>query len=95
MKCIDCENRNNCKDAKDLMLCGCTSGVPDNPIVKPCPFCGGKIHIIKSECLSNGFVSFALHHDMFSHAKCVLAGQTLGKLFETEEQAVQAWNKRV
>lgn len=43
MKCEDCKNISNCKDKADNpSFYGCTSGVPDNPIIKPCPFCGGK-----------------------------------------------------
>lgn len=59
-----------------------------------CPFCGGKIHIIKKECLSNGFVSYGLYHGMFDHARCVLAGFTTQNAYETIEQAISEWNRR-
>lgn len=62
--------------------------------LKPCPFCGGKAHVMKKECLSNGYVSYGICHSMFEHANCVLSGQSLNAVFETEEQAVAAWNMR-
>lgn len=62
--------------------------------LKKCPFCGGEINIIKKECLSNGFISYSLHHNMFDHANCILAGQSLDAVFGTEEQAIKAWNRR-
>lgn len=59
-----------------------------------CPFCGGKIHIIKNECLSNGFVSYRLYHGMFERARCVLSGFTTQNAYETVEQAIAEWNRR-
>lgn len=62
--------------------------------MKPCPFCGGKAHVIKRECLSNGYISYGISHSTFEHASCILSGQTLDAVFETEEKAVAAWNER-
>lgn len=67
----------------------------DNEKLLPCPFCGGEAHIMKKECLSNGFVSYGISHSMFEHANCILAGQSFDAVSESEEQAIRAWNKRV
>jgi len=40
--------------------------------------------VIKQECLSNGYISYSIYHTMSGH--CILAGGTLGAVFETEGQ---------
>lgn len=67
----------------------------DNVELKPCPFCGGKAHVMKKECLSNGYVTYGIFHSTFEHADYILSGQSLDAVFESSEQAIKAWNNRV
>ena len=50
---------------------------------------------MKKECLSNGYVTYGIFHSTFEHADCILSGQSLDAVFESSEQAIKAWNKRV
>lgn len=65
--------------------------------LKPCPFCGGEISLV----LYSGF-GFMLHHAHEDNPECPIAsyecdGGILGGvyIYGTEEQAVEAWNRRV
>jgi hypothetical protein len=58
--------------------------------LKPCPFCGGKAHLIQTECLSNGVV---LHHVYHSDPRCPL-NPVCTKNMDTPEEAIEAWNRR-
>ena len=62
----------------------------DKRVLKPCPFCGGtNIHMYS-------FKSSDLHG--FTHL-CMINGDGMVKvesrLFATEEEAIEAWNRRV
>lgn len=50
--------------------------------LKPCPFCGGKVHLFPSLTFSNRFVIFC--------GKCFL--QTLA--YDDKEQLINDWNRR-
>ncbi len=56
--------------------------------LKPCPFCGGEAEIQCFECLFESFEGrrYAV--------ECKFCSCSL-ELFETEEEAVEAWNRRV
>lgn len=69
-------------------------GMNDTEKLLPCPFCGGKAHVMKKECLSNGYITYGIYHSMFEHANCILSGQLIDAVFETEEKAMAAWNNR-
>jgi hypothetical protein len=65
--------------------------------LKPCPFCGGKVSIV----LSYSGLGFMLHHAHEENPGCPIAsyecdGGILGGvyIYDTEEQATEAWNKR-
>ena len=65
--------------------------------LKPCPFCGGKVSIHPYSGLG-----FMLHHAHEENPECPIAsyecdGGILGGvyIYDTEEQAVEAWNRRV
>lgn len=65
--------------------------------LKPCPFCGGKVSIV----LYSG-LGFMLHHAHEDNPECPIAsyecdGGILGGvyIYGTEEQAVEAWDRRV
>ena len=94
---MDCHMRNtHFREAIEIVKSG---GIKMNEAEKllPCPFCGGKMYIIKKECLTNGFISYGLYHDTytFNRSRCLLAGKTLDAAFGTEESAIKKWNKRV
>ncbi len=92
---IDCYMRNtHFREAIEIVKSGGVK-MDETEKILPCPFCGGEMHIIKKECLTNGFISYGLYHSEFNHSTCVLAGQTLDTVFETEESAIKKWNKRV
>lgn len=52
--------------------------------LKPCPFCGGKAEIFRG-------TTYGLHY--LYEPRCIKCECALG-LFDTEEQAVEAWNTR-
>lgn len=54
--------------------------------LKPCPFCGGKAEI-KSSADNDFWVECALEHRF-----CQVIPKTWS--YETEQEAVEAWNKR-
>lgn len=58
--------------------------------LKPCPFCGGKAHIIMHICLDNGFVSYEVSH---SELNCCMKIKS-DTVYHTPEEAARAWNKR-
>ncbi len=92
---MDCHMRNtHFREAIEIVKSG---GIKMDGTEKllPCPFCGGEMHIIKKECLTNGFISYGLYHGEFNHSTCVLAGQMLDTVFETEKSAIKKWNKRI
>ena len=47
--------------------------------LKPCPFCGGEAHIHR--------------HERFG-IECDECGMGLGWIKETEQEAIEAWNRR-
>jgi Lar family restriction alleviation protein len=59
-----------------------------NNKLKPCPFCGGKVYIDNEDCYGYEHIDFFVHCDNCS-LQFGFASQ-----FETEEDAVKAWNTR-
>lgn len=84
MKCEDCKNISNCKDKRDNpSFYGCTSGVPDNPIIKPCPFCGSEAK----------FNERYRHSICCANRKCIISAPTM--MYKNKDVAIEEWNKRV
>ena len=55
--------------------------------IKSCPFCGGIASIATN---TDGF-----GHDMSFYVRCEKSGHTLtADNFDTEEEAIEAWNER-
>lgn len=59
--------------------------------LKPCPFCGGKVTIMRLECLENGFVSYYVSHDGFSSCAYEIKQRSAS---ETMQEAANKWNRR-
>ena len=58
--------------------------------LKECPFCGWNAgYITKNICLSNGHISYRLHHKL---AGCILDEWSCHTTHESEEEAAEAWN---
>lgn len=90
MKCEDCKNISKCKDKRDNpSFYGCTSGVPSNPIIKPCPFCGKEPNVIKNICEKNGYIGYYVFHDCFLLGHSIRSG-----LRDSEKEAIGMWNNR-
>lgn len=86
MKCEDCKNIENCKDKKnDQSFCGCVSGIPSNPIIKPCPFCGKFVKILSESHRMENFVNKPT-------IICDNCGYGIEK--DSRFQLIQFWNKR-
>lgn len=75
--------------------------------LKPCPFCGSTIHMgvcdeegnprneSYKECPYSG-IKFALMHEESDCPIATYRGEQLGMwLYDTEEEATKAWNRRV
>lgn len=77
---------------------------------KKCPFCGGQIYIIvcddEGNHHSNDYeldpwsgLGYMLYHDEESNPNCPIAHEVGGQLgrfiYDTQEEAFEAWNKRV
>ena len=58
--------------------------------LKPCPFCGADVDIVKQKYLKNGYKSCYIFHPV---SNCVLSSK-MTRIFESEEQAVRMWNRR-
>lgn len=65
--------------------------------LKPCPFCGERCHIWKVE-------TPRLYRPSRNHQYCVVCNgcdllfgfdEDYGGVFDTEQEAVEAWNRRV
>lgn len=56
------------------------------PKLKPCPFCGGKAFLIKSKDFTGRSI-----YQVYCPATTVQAKTTW---FDTEKEAVEAWNRR-
>lgn len=55
--------------------------------LKPCPFCGGEGHIIKTD-FGNGY-------QKYYHGVCLDCGmETKNYVHITKEEAIEAWNRR-
>lgn len=49
--------------------------------LKPCPFCGGEAQIL------------IIKEQKFHSVRCIKC-RTLTDIYETEEEAIEAWNRR-
>lgn len=59
--------------------------------LKPCPFCGGEARTTMNYCTIDGqleWESFAIIHE------CQIVGRLCTHYFDTEAEAVEAWNTR-
>ena len=55
--------------------------------LKPCPFCGGK-----------AYVRTHIYYGGFSHTYCVqchICGAQGSQFYDTEKDAIEAWNRRI
>ena len=59
--------------------------------LKPCPFCGGKVIIMRLECLENGFVSYYVSHNDPFNCTYEIKQQSAS---ETMQEAANKWNRR-
>lgn len=58
--------------------------------LKPCPFCGGKASVVKRSCLRINYVGYFVQH------LCDMAIEPIETSdFETEQQAIETWNRRI
>lgn len=55
--------------------------------LKPCPFCGEQAEVYETP--SNGYTIVARHDDC-----CCFSNLMWGRGYETEEEAIEAWNRR-
>lgn len=78
------------EDTKGLIssLARIDEGQVDLSIPKPCPFCGCTIEIGPS-CWGN---TFAIHHP---DNDCLFRGVESGLSYDTKEELIEVWNKRV
>ena len=62
--------------------------------LKPCPFCGGRAHVWKCEPYIHRYPNF--HYCVVCNDCDLLFGfdEDYGGIFETEKEALEAWNKR-
>lgn len=58
--------------------------------LKPCPFCGWKVSIIKIRCQDSKTVYYHIYHHW---AGCPIGGITTRNAL-TEQEAVEDWNRR-
>lgn len=59
--------------------------------LKPCPFCGGKAYLSKLKTTVN--IRFFV---VCGNTKCIAsADQLFGKRYYSENEAIEAWNRRV
>ena len=54
-----------------------------------CPWCNGDAHIIHTQCLSNGYKGYYVHHNCK-----VMMGLIYTQSYSTPEEAAEAWNRR-
>ena len=59
--------------------------------LKPCPFCGGKVNIMRLEHLENGFVSYYVSHSDIFNCAYEIRQQSAS---ETMQEAADKWNRR-
>ena len=59
--------------------------------LKPCPFCGGKVIMMRSECLESGFVSYYVSHNDPFNCAYEIRQQSAS---ETMQEAANKWNRR-
>lgn len=59
--------------------------------LKPCPFCGGKAIITRSECLENGFVNYYVSHSDIFNCAYEIRQQSAS---QTIQEAANKWNRR-
>ena len=50
----------------------------------PCPFCGGEAEVLTAESMNGGYLFGAMCNDCLSR----------GDVYDTEAEAVEAWNTR-
>ncbi len=66
-----------------LKDCSCELKVPEDKIIKMCPFCGGE----------------AKFHDRYKYSivctnhDCIIASPAM--IYKSKELAIEAWNKRI
>lgn len=53
--------------------------------LKPCPFCGGKAEMLTAESMNGGYLFGIMCNDCRSR----------GDVYDTEAEAIAAWNSRV
>lgn len=59
--------------------------------LKPCPFCGGEVIMMRLESLETGFVSYYVSHsDIFNCAFKIRQQSASG----TMQEAANKWNRR-
>ena len=65
------------------------SEIDENKIL-PCPFCGGHAVLIKTYCKDTKYIGYHIFH-----GNCSLAGALRTSSFNTPEEAIKMWNKRM
>lgn len=62
--------------------------------LKPCPFCGGKVHLWECEPRIHRYPNY--HFCVVCNECDLLFGfdEDYGGVFETEQEATEAWNRR-
>ena len=53
-------------------------------ILKPCPFCGGEAEVLTAESMNGGYLFGIMCNDCRSR----------GDVYDTEAEAIEAWNRR-
>lgn len=89
MRCVECKNKNICKDRADgSSLCGCTAGIPNENIngLKPCPFCGNHVKFLEPSHTMEHFVNKPT-------IVCEKCGYEIEKSSRLE--LFSTWNRRV
>lgn len=59
--------------------------------LKPCPFCGGKVIIMRLERLENGSVSYYVSHSDIYNCAYEIRQQSASR---TIQEAADKWNRR-
>jgi hypothetical protein len=59
--------------------------------LKPCPFCGGKVIMMRLESLETGFVSYYVSHNDPFNCAYEIRQQSAS---ETMQEAANKWNRR-